>query len=160
MSLSQTENGEKMDELKNIAPELSKSTKENPFGTPEKYFEDFSARLQVKLEVEKKTIPIQQHRIIRFLKPALGLAASFAIIFMLVNLPLKRFMSQKVASSNIETELSEKDYLNVVEGIDENSFFALLTETDDGIEFSDEDLISYVGANISEYELFTEINNK
>ncbi len=149
-----------MDEFKNIAPKLSKLKKENPFGTPDKYFDDFSARLQMKLETEKKVVPMQQNRIIRFLKPVLGLAASFAIIFMLVNLPLKKFMSQKVVSSNIETELSETDYLNVVEGIDEKSFFALLTETDDGIEFSDEDLISYVGANISEYELFTEINNR
>ncbi len=149
-----------MDEFKNIAPKLSKLKKENPFGTPEKYFDDFSARLKIKLETEKKVVPIQQNRIIRFLKPALGLAASFAIIFMLVNLPLKKFMSQKVVSSNIGTELSETDYLNVVEGIDENSFFALLTETDDGIEFSDEDLLSYASANISEYELFTEINNK
>ena len=149
-----------MDEFKNIAPKLSKIKKENPFGTPEKYFDDFSARLQVKLETETKVVPIQQNRIIRFLKPALGLAASFAIIFMLVNLPLKKFMSQKVVSSNIETELTETDYLNMVEGIDENSFFAMLTETNDGIEFSDDDLISYVSSNISEYELFAEINNK
>ncbi len=69
-------------------------------------------------------------------------------------------MSQKVVSSNIETELSETDYLNVVEGIDESSFFTMLDEPTSGIEFSDEDLLSYASANISEYELFTEINNK
>ncbi len=149
-----------MDEFKNIAPKLSNLKKENPFGTPEKYFDDFSARLKMKLEAEKEVVPIQQNRIIRFLKPALGLAASFAIIFMLVNLPLKKFMSQKVVSSNIETELSETDYLNVVERIDENSFFAMLTETDDEIEFSEEDLLIYASVNISEYELFAEINNK
>lgn len=148
-----------MDEFKNIAPKLSKLKKENPFGTPEKYFDDFSARLKIKLEAENKVVPTQQNKIIRFLKPALGLAASFAIIFMLVNLPLKKFMSQKVVSSNIETELSDIDYLSVIEGIDENSFFAMLTDTDNGIEFSDDDLISYVSNNISEYELFTEINN-
>lgn len=147
-----------MDELKNISPKLSKLKKENPFGTPDKYFDDFSARLQMKLEVEKKIVPIQQNRIIRFLKPAIGLAASFAIIFMLVNLPLKRFMSHQVANSNIETELSETDYLSVVEGIDENSFFALLDEPDNGIEFSDEDLLSYVSANTSEYEIFSGTN--
>ncbi len=147
-----------MDELKNIAPKLSKLKKENPFSTPDKYFDDFSARLQVKLEPGKKVVPIQQNRFIRFLKPAIGLAASFAIIFMLVNLPLKKFMSQQVANSNIETELTETDYLNVIEGIDENSFFALLYEPDNGIEFSDEDLLSYASANTSEYEIFSENN--
>ena len=148
-----------MDELKNIAPKLSKLKKKNPFGTPDNYFDDFSARLQTKLETETKVVPIQRNKIIRLLKPALGLAASFAIIFMLVNLPLKRFMSQKVANSTIETELTENDYLNVVEGIDENSFFAFLDEPESGIEFSDEDLLSYASANISEYELFSETNN-
>lgn len=148
-----------MNEFKNIAPKLSKIKKENPFGTPEKYFDDFSARLQMKLETEKKVVPIQQNRIIRFLKPALGLAASFAIIFMLVNLPLKKFMSQKVASNIVETELTETDYLSVVEGIDESSFFTMLDDPTNGIEFSDEDLLSYASANISEYELFSETIN-
>ena len=148
-----------MDELKNTAPKLSKIKKENPFGTPDKYFDDFSARLQAKLDTENKVVPIQRNKIIRLLKPALGLAASFAIIFMLVNLPLKKFMSQKVVTNNIETELTETDYLDVVEGIDENSFFTMLDEPADGIEFSDEDLLSYASANISEYELFAEPNN-
>jgi hypothetical protein len=148
-----------MDELKNTAPKLSKLKKENPFGTPDKYFDDFSARLQTKLEAETKVVPIQRNKIIRLLKPAHGLAASFAIIFMLVNLPLKRFISQKVASNNIETELTEIDYLNVVEGIDENSFFTMLDEPTSGIKFSEDDLLSYASANISEYELFSETNN-
>jgi len=147
-----------MDELKNIAPKLSKLKKENPFGTPDKYFDNFSAQLKMKLEAEKE-IPVQQHRIIRFLKPALGLAASFALIFMLVNLPLKKFMSQKVADSNVETELTETDYLSVISGIDESSFFTLLDEPDSGIEFSEEDLLTYASANTSEYELFLEPNN-
>lgn len=148
-----------MDEFKNIAPKLSKLKKDNPFGTPDKYFDDFYARLQMKLDAEKTVVPIHQNRIIRFLKPALGLAASFAIIFMLVNLPLKKFMSQKVASYTVETELTETDYLNVVEGIDESSFFIMLDEPTSGIEFSDEDLLSYASTNISEYELFLETNN-
>ena len=148
-----------MDGLKDIAPKLSKLKKENPFGTPDKYFDDFSARLQTKLDAETKVVPIQRNKIIRLLKPALGLAASFAIIFMLVNLPLKRFISQNVASNNIETELTEIDYLNVVEGIDENSFFTMLDEPTSGIEFSEDDLLSYASANISEYELFSETNN-
>ena len=148
-----------MDELKKITPRLSKLKKENPFGTPDKYFDDFSARLKMKLETENKIIPIKQNQIIKFLKPALGLAASFAIIFLLVNLPIKKFISQKVASSNIETEFSEADYLRVVEGIDENSVYALIEETDEGIDFSEEDLLSYASANTSEYELFLELNN-
>ena len=144
----------KMDDLKNIAPELSKLKKENPYGTPDNYFDNFSARLQVKLEAEKRTIPEKQNRIIRILKPALGLAASFALIFMLVYWPLKSFMPNNVASNTEELEMNELDYLSIVEGIDENSFYALLDEPSNSVEFSDEDLISYVNTNVSEYEIY------
>ena len=80
-----------MDELKEIAPKLSKMKQESPFGVPDNYFDDFSARLQMKIETEKTILPNQQNRIIQFLKPAIGLAASFALIFMLVYWPLKSF---------------------------------------------------------------------
>ncbi len=149
-----------MDELEKISPELSKIKKENPFRVPDNYFDDFSARLQIRLEAEKMVVPIKQNRFIQFLKPALGLAASFALIFMLVYWPLKSFMPDQVASSQIQDELSEDEFLSVVEGIDENSFFALLNEQDEGIKFSDEDLISYVGNNISDYEIYSEIDYK
>ena len=41
-----------MDELKHIAPGLSKMARENPFRTPPHYFDDFPARLQMKIEAE------------------------------------------------------------------------------------------------------------
>ncbi len=143
----------KMDEFKNIAPELSKLKKEYPFRTPDNYFDDFSARLQMKLEAEKGIVPKQQNKIIRFLKPALGLAASFALIFMLVYWPLKTFMPNQVAS-NVEVDVNEMDYMSILEGMDENSFYALLDEPSNSITFSDEDLISYVNTNVSEYDIY------
>ena len=60
-----------MEELENIAPELSKIKKENPFRVPENYFEDFSARLQMKLDAEKMEAPKKQSKAIQILKPAL-----------------------------------------------------------------------------------------
>lgn len=145
-----------MDELKNIAPRLSKLKKEIPFGTPDKYFDDFSARLQVKLETEKKVVSIQQNRLIRFMKPAIGLAAAFALIFMLVYWPLNNFMSKQVANNMVEQDLNEMEYLNMVEGIDENSFFTILEATSSSTELTDADLESYLVANVSEYEIFNE----
>ena len=53
-----------MDELEKIAPELSKIKKENPFRAPDNYFDDFSARLQMKLEAEKTGITKNQNKII------------------------------------------------------------------------------------------------
>lgn len=144
-----------MDDLKNIAPELSKLKKENPFKVPEHYFDDFSARLQMKLEAEKMIVPAKQNRFIYYLKPALGLAASFALIFMLVYWPLKTFTPNQTANNNTDTEMSEDEgYLSIVEKMDENSFFALLYEPANAVEFSDEDLVAYINTNITDYDIY------
>lgn len=148
-----------MDELKNIAPKLSKLKKENPFKAPDKYFDDFSARLQMKLEAEKKVVPQQKSRIIRFLKPAFGLAASFALIFMLVYWPLKTFMPSQVAELEDTINYSDREFLNIVEGLDEISFFSLLEESNGTEDFTDDDLIAYVSANFTDYEIFENIEN-
>ncbi len=153
---SNKKNGQ-MDELKNIAPELSKIKKENPFGVPPHYFDDFSARLQMKIEAEKAVLPSPKNRIIQFLKPALSLAASFALIFLLVYFPLKTFNNAQLAeNSDSDTELTNDDYLTLLEGMDENSFYALLNEPTSSDEFSDDELLNYLGSNVSDYDIYLE----
>ncbi|QGY45436.1 hypothetical protein GM418_17680 [Maribellus comscasis] len=151
-----------MDNLKENTPELSKIKKENPFRVPENYFDDFSARLQMKIEAEKKVVPAPKKSIIQLLKPAISLAASFALIFLLVYWPLKSFLPNKLAESNtieIESYDNENQYLTLLEGIDENSFYALLDEPTAKVEFSDDELINYINTNISEYDIYLGTDN-
>lgn len=150
---------DKMDELKNIAPKLSKLKKDNPFGTPDKYFDNFSARLQMKIEEEKKVVPHPKNRLIRILKPALGLAASFALVFMLVYWPLKSFMTSEVADNTEALEYSDSEFLNIVEDLDENSFFAILEESNGTEDLTEDDLLAYVSTNFTGYEIFEKIEN-
>ena len=147
-----------MEELRNISPQLSKIKKDIPFGVPDNYFDNFSARLQLKLEAEKVASSNSRNRIIQFLKPALSLAASFALIFMLVYWPLKTFIPNQVASNGNQSEqgISDMEYVSMVEGIDEYSFFALLEEPTGSDNFSDEEIMSYLQENSSEYEIYTE----
>lgn len=146
-----------MDELKKIAPELSKIKKENPFRVPENYFEDFSVRLQERLETEKKGVPVKQSRVIQFLKPAIGLAAGFALIFTLSYWPLQIFTPNEQANNlnNINSE-SEMLYATWVEGIDENSFYAMLDNPNGTVNFTEDDLADFVSTNSSEYDIFSE----
>lgn len=146
-----------MNELKKIAPELSKIKKENPFRVPENYFEDFSARLQIKLEEENQGSTKKQNRIIQFIKPALSLAAGFALIFMLAYWPLKTF-TPKQAASNVNNVMDESEmyYASLVESMDENSFYAMLDETNETVQFTDDDLAEFVNTNSSEYEIYSE----
>jgi hypothetical protein len=150
-----------MDELKEMAPKLSKMKKEIPFGVPEKYFDDFSARLQTRIEAEKKILPNQPNRIIQFLKPALGLAASFALIFMLVYWPLKSFTPTEVANNTSDTgnEITDTEYISMIEGMDDNSFYALLEEPAQTVELSDDDLLNYLSSNISDYDIYMGTEN-
>jgi len=149
-----------MNELEKIAPELSKIKKENPFRVPDNYFDDFSARLQMRLDAEKTGISKNQNKIIQFLKPALGLAAGFALIVMLAYWPLKTFTPNQLANNiGTETDISEMLYATMVEGIDVNSFYALLEEPNGSVQFSDDDLAIFVNTNSSEYEIYSETNN-
>lgn len=147
-----------MDELKKIAPELSKIKKENPFRVPENYFDDFSSRLQVKLEAEKGGTTKNQSRIIQFLKPAIGLAAGFALIFSLAYWPLKTFTPNQQANNVQVAFESDMFYASLVEGMDENSFYAMLDNPNGNVQFTDDDLAVFVNTNSSEYEIYSETN--
>ncbi|HPE77148.1 MAG TPA: hypothetical protein PLC80_13730 [Draconibacterium sp.] len=146
-----------MKELENIAPELSKIKKENPFRVPDNYFEDFSARLQMKLDTEKVEAPKKQSKVIQILKPALTMAAGFALLFTLAYWPLKLITpGQQANNSNIEIDINEMLFANMVEGIDQNSFFALLDEPNNPAQLSDEDMAVIVNSNSSEYDIYSE----
>lgn len=155
-----------MDELKNSTPEISKIKKEPPFKVPENYFGDFSARLHSRLESENNLDPQEKKGIVRYLKPVLGMAASFALIFMLVYWPLKSFLPGYMAETTtvIEQENEMDTYMPSIERIDENSFFSLIVETISGTEeaeegFNDEELLNYISANVSDYELYIHTEN-
>ncbi len=157
MKKSKDETTKLMEELKNLAPELSKIKKENPFRVPDNYFEDFSARLQMKLDAENSEVPVKQNKIIAYLKPALSLAAGFALLFMLAYWSLKTITpNQQAKNSVFETDLNEILFANMVEGIDENSFYALLDEPNGSVHLSDDDLAVIVNSNSSEYEIYSE----
>lgn len=148
-----------MDELKNIAPELSKIRKENPFRVPDNYFEKFSARLQERMETEKAGVPEKKNTIIRYLKPAIGLAAGFALIFTLSYWPLRMFTpNEQAINSNSSNTESEMLYASWVEGIDVGSFYAMLDNPNGSVDFTDDDLADFVNTNSSEYEIYSETN--
>jgi len=150
-----------MKELENIAPELLKIKKENPFRVPENYFDNFSARLQAKLDAEQNAVPVKKNNIIRYLKPAIGLAAGFALVFALAYWPMKTLTPNRVAENNVqELNVNEMLFASAVEGIDENSFYELLEDRGDEEQLSEEELANYVNTNVSDYEIYTQSANQ
>ena len=144
-----------MDNLKNKSPQLSNMPNENPFRVPEHYFDDFSARLQNRIDAERITVPNRPNRFIRILKPALGLAASFALIALLVYGPVKVFSPNRSAENQSnESSLSDIEYMNtLIKDMDEYSFYALFNESSSSSNMNDDEIANYLQANISEYDM-------
>jgi len=155
-----------MSKLKNSAPELSKIKKELPFGVPPNYFDDFYARLHVRIEAAEGVRPKPGNRMIRLLKPALAMAASFTLIFMLVYWPIKSFLPGYLAKTNtsIDSTLEDETLIAILNTMDEQSFISLLNEANgdqkgNNSELSDEELISCLTAQASDYEIFLQTSN-
>jgi hypothetical protein len=150
-----------MNNRDNISPKLAGLKKELPFKVPQKYFDDFPARMQHRLEQEKQASSKTKTRVIDFIKPALSLAAGFAAIFILVYWPVKTLNNQQSASNTttrIEQVVSD-DFINLFEMFDEETFYALLEKEPNGDYLETETLVAYLADNYSEYDIFMETKN-
>jgi hypothetical protein len=81
-------------------------------------------------------------------------------VVLLVYWPIKKFMNNEIAE-NIDTEtvFSDEIYVSMVESIDEEAFLDLLETEETVDDFSDEELINYLSANVTDYEIYMEIEN-
>jgi hypothetical protein len=122
----------------------------NPFKTPEGYFESFPDRMlgRLALEQEVQNPPPKRVMIIRYLRPALALAASFALIFMLVYFPVKTIGPSLVRNTNIELE---QDLLNYY--FTDEVFFKSLTNDEPEIDYDETSIETVLLASMSDYDL-------
>lgn len=148
-----------MDEFKNTAPKLSKIKKENPFKVPDRYFDDFSSRLQEKIKQE--SVGKKPNPVIRILKPVLGIAASIAVIFMLVYWPLNKSNNTQIATieNTFPDYNMENAIIGIMEDLDDNSLYTIFEGDIEEDAFSDEALIGYLAANLSDYDIYIEQQN-
>jgi hypothetical protein len=151
---SQTANLNEMEDIKDRAPKLSGLNRENPFGVPKNYFDDFYARLETKLE--PTPIVKRPSAFIRYLKPMVGLAAGFALVFTLVYWPLNRTKNTQTASTgNYYFEGAEDaDILSMFGNIDEKSLLAILDYTQEEESFSNDEIVEYLSSNMSSYDVY------
>lgn len=150
-----------MNNRDNISPKLDGLKKELPFKVPQKYFDDFPARMQHRLEQEKQATSKTKTRVIDFIKPALSLAAGFAAIFILVYWPVKTLNNRQSASNTttrIEQVVSD-EFINLFEMFDEETFYVLLEKEQNGDYLETETLVAYLAENYSEYDIFMETKN-
>ncbi|HKI90507.1 MAG TPA: hypothetical protein VKA38_15885, partial [Draconibacterium sp.] len=72
----------------------------------------------------------------------------------------KSFTPTEVVNNiNTENGIPDSEYRSMVEGIDENSFYTLLDEPAQTAEISDDDLLNYLSANVSDYDIYLGTEN-
>lgn len=152
-----------MYEEENIEPEFMKRGKTNPFRTPDRYFDSIEDRIMrgIKHTAKSKTTSA---KVIQYLKPALGLAASVTVVYMLVYYPINNFLPKGMIKSEIAVSTSptmiDDSTLNF-SSIDENTLINAIfsDETSDVSEIKPDDMLAYLSSGLNEVEIYSEIQN-
>jgi len=152
-----------MYEEENIEPDFINRLKKNPYKTPENYFDTIEDRIMERIKQEKKELTITKtEKAIRLLKPILALAASFALIFLLVYYPITYFSRKEIAKTNIpETSSTEvmDMYSLTIALADENSLMNTLIneENTNKEEINSDEVLAYLSSNMNDIEIYAEI---
>lgn len=154
-----------MYEEENIEPEFLKRQKKNPFRTPDHYFDSIEDRVMGTIEHEAKNRATSKSgKIFQLLKPVLGLAASFAIVYLLAYYPIKYFSP----SSLVKSETSDSSSFDTMDAyalnfslFDENSLFNTILEDETSAlsEIKSDELLAYLSADMNDLEIYSEIQN-
>ena len=129
--------------------------KELPFRVPDHYFDDFQARLQIQLDKEQAFAGNQRSLYVRYLKPALGLAAAFAAVFLLVFVPVRLVTRpEALVQNNLSSE--EDRIINLVEQVDDHTFFSLLEDDIKDEVVEGQELEVFIASNYSDFDIYLE----
>lgn len=148
-------------EEENIEPEFMKRPGTNPFRTPEGYFDSLEDRImkEIQLPGKKKTTSA---RIFRILKPAIGIAASITLVYLLVYYPITNFMQKSI----VKSEVSDTTTSNLIDDstlnfafIDESTLLnAIFTEETSNIaEINPDEMLAYLSSGMNDLEIYSEI---
>lgn len=143
----------------NIEPKFMKRPGTNPFRTPDGYFDSIEDRImkEINLPEKKKT---NSTKILRILKPVLGIAASITLVYLLANYPFTKNtinsgMSSAVASSMIDD--STFNFALIDESTLVNAIFS--DETSAVADINPDEMLAYLSSGLNEIEIYSEIQN-
>ena len=139
----------------------SKYSRENPFDVPEGYFDMVEDRVEERIMAEESESTRGQ-KLIRMVMPILGLAASFALAFLLIYYPVTKILPKYTAGTTGQqserTKLDE-ELLTDYGYLDENTFFLALTSKEEPADFESDEVLSFLTSELDDYEVYAEIIN-
>jgi hypothetical protein len=152
-----------MYEEENIEPDFLKRPKTNPFKTPDHYFESMEDRIMAGIK-QAENPKTKSAKIIQLLKPVLGLAASFALVALLVYYPINYLMLKTASKTEIvqssSTDAFDSYSLNIG-SIDDNTLADVIfsDETSNDSLTNPDELLAYLSSGMNDIEIYSEIQN-
>lgn len=152
-----------MYEEDNIESDFLKRQKRNPFQAPEQYFETLEEKIMEKVKNEsapKSRTP----GIIKFLKPALGIAASITLVYFLLQAPISSKIFTNTSQTNNQDSSgtnNSEEYSYIVSSTDENTLInAILSgETNEKETINQDEVLAYLSTGLNDVEIYSEIQN-
>jgi len=153
-----------MNEKKNIASEWQNQPSKPPFRVPDGYFDTLEDLIEARIADEEAPVS-SKGKLIRMMKPMLAMAASFALVFMLVYYPLSVFLPNYLAkntNTTIDTVTVADDDLVIsyFAGFT-HSYYELFSIEDETIEVEDneQEVLEYLAFEMNEAEIYAELTN-
>ncbi len=152
-----------MYEKDKIEPDFLKRPKTNPFKTPDHYFDSLEDRIMAGIKQSAKPRN-NSAKIIQLMKPVLGLAASFALVYLLVYYPINILMLKTASKTEIaqssSTDLFDNYSFNIG-SIDDITLADVIfsDETSNDSLTSPEELLAYLSSGLNDVEIYSEIQN-
>ncbi len=147
------------DKDKNSENLFGEFKKGHPFRVPEGYFETFADRLKVRIMEEEYST--RRRSLFTYLKPAFAVAATLAMIMLLVNIPYtkfapleKEYITQQ-RDNNDATDSTGTIQSNLISYFSDDQLISAMADMDDleSKTISTENLADYIAANYNDYEI-------
>jgi hypothetical protein len=147
----------------NIESDFSERSKSNPFRTPEGYFDTVEDRIMGAITHSEKP-KHNSPQIIRFLKPALTLAASLAMVYFMVYFPVNYLKTKSTAQTEV-TDSANSDIFDAYSLsfslIDDNTLVNTIYSEDanPNSNINSDDMLAYISSGMNDIEIYSEIQN-
>ncbi|MFY9153472.1 MAG: hypothetical protein WAO52_15755 [Prolixibacteraceae bacterium] len=151
------------EEEENNRPDFMKRKNDSPFRTPDHYFDSLEDRVMAGIR-HKENTRTKTAKVISFLKPALGLVASFALVFLLVSYPIKHFLPKSMVEAK-NTDTLNTDLLEVYSLsfslIDENTIINTIIsdESTTTPDINPDEMLAYLSSDCNDLDIYAEIQN-
>lgn len=143
-------------------PEFQKRPKKNPFQTPDHYFDSIEDRIMAGIQQEAKKTTTTT-KVIQLLKPILGLAACFSIVYLLAYYPIHMQTKSIVKAEATDTTSSSllDNYAFNISFVDENSLVNAIfnDEKADSTKVNPDELLAYLSSQMTDLDIYSEIQN-